>query len=422
MIVPASVPAGATVLTVSQVTAEVKNVLESEFPTVWVVGEVSSVAMPRSGHLYLDLKDAGSCLKVAMWRTEVQKLTALPEEGQEVIVRGRLGVYPPRGEYRLVIQELHTKGLGAQDLALRKLKERLARAGYFAAERKRPLPRFPRRIALIASPTGAAIRDMLETLRARWPAAEVWVLGVRVQGPEAPDSIAAAFTLLNQFTGVDVVLLGRGGGSNDDLSAFNDERVAHAIFRSRVPVISAIGHEIDVTVADLVADVRALTPTDAAVKASPDRRKLHDELRLRGLRMHDLLQSKLLGVKDRLLNVTKRRVFCMPLERLRERERDADVWGERLHRAMQRRVQLAHKGVELLAAQLDSLSPLNVLGRGYSLTRTLPDRHVVSNIAQVVVGDAVEIVLDDGTLTARIEDRQARARESPGWAARESID
>jgi exodeoxyribonuclease VII large subunit len=396
-------------LTVSQITAQIKGVLEGDFPNVCVIGEISSLSKTSfAGHRYFSLKDNSAVLRAALYKNQGQRITFDLRDGLEVIARGRLSVYPVRGEYQLVVEDLQPKGAGEQELALRRLKERLAKSGYFAPQRKRRLPRFPRRIALIASPTGAAIRDMLEVLRTRWPAAEVWVLGARVQGPEAPDSIAGQFALLNQFTGVDVVILGRGGGSSDDLSAFNDERVAHAIFRCKFPVVSAIGHEIDVTIADLVADDRALTPTDAANKVTPDRKELLDDLRLRSLRMHDLLQSKLLTVKNRLLDLSERRVFCLPLERLRDRERAVDDWGDRLQRAMQRRVQLARKSVEVAAASLESLSPLNVLARGYSVTRTPPDRHVVRSIDQVGIGDAVEVILHDGRLTARVEERHAR--------------
>jgi exodeoxyribonuclease VII large subunit len=402
-------------LTVSQITAQIKDVLEGDFANVWVVGEISSLSkVSFAGHRYFSLKDGTAVLRAALYKNTGQRIKHELYDGLEVIVRGRLSVYAVRGEYQLVIEELQPKGAGAQDVALRRLKERLQKLGYFAPQRKRPLPSFPRRIALVASPIGAAVRDILEVLRQRWPAAEVWMLGVRVQGPEAPDSIAGAFTLLNQFSGVDVVILGRGGGSSDDLSAFNDERVAHAIFRCKFPVVSAIGHEIDVTVADLVADQRALTPTDAANLVVPDRKKLIDELRLRSLRMHDLLQAKVLAVKNRLLDLAQRRVFCLPLERLRDRERGVDEWGDRLHRAMQKRVGLAQKSIEVAAAQLESLSPLNVLARGYSLTQTVPARQVVRSIGQVQTGDAVEIVVHDGRLTARVEGR--RAKDDPSGA------
>jgi exodeoxyribonuclease VII large subunit len=218
-----------------------------------------------------------------------------------------------------------------------------------------------------------------------------------------------AFALLNGFRGVDVVILGRGGGSSDDLSAFNHEGVATAIFRCRFPVVSAIGHEIDVTIADLVADHRALTPTDAANVVTPEQGKVREALRVQFLRMHDRLQAKVLAVKDLLLNLAQRRAFCLPLERLHDRERDLDERADRLLRAMQQRVQLAQKSAEVLAAKLESLSPLNVLARGYSLTRTLPEQRVVKSIAQVQPGDTVELIVQDGRLTARIESRSGSA-------------
>ena len=396
-------PEDDAILTVSELTAQVQSVLESAFPTLWVVGELSSCKRPSSGHVYLDLKDARACIKGIIWRSTAQRLAALPEIGTEVIVRGRLNVYPPQGSYSLVIDQIQARGAGVQDIALRKLKERLAKLGYFAAERKRPLPRFPRRIAIVSSPTGAAIRDMLEILRDRWPAAEVLVLGVRVQGPGAPETITAAFKALERVDGVDVVILGRGGGSSDDLSAFNNERVAHAIYRCKFPVISAVGHEIDVTVADLVADRRALTPSEAAVSATPDRAELQKELVARGQRLFALLSAQFLAGRQRLLDLAQRRAFAMPLERLRERERGIDNWSERLHRAMRLRLETAQKEIAGLAGHLESLSPLGVLARGYSLTRTLPEKHVVRSVAQIQSGETVEIVVQDGAIAARVE-------------------
>ncbi len=396
-------------LTVSQLTAQIKDVLEADFPNVCVIGEISSLSkLSAAGHRYCNLTDGTAVLRAALYKTALQRIAVDLCDGMEVIVRGRLTVFALRGDYQFIIDDLQAKGAGEQDLALRRLKERLQKLGYFAAERKRRLPAFPRRIALVASPIGAAIRDMLETLRLRWPAAEVWVCGVRVQGLEAPDSIAAAFARLSQHTGVDVVILGRGGGSSDDLSAFNDERVAHAIYRCKFPVVAAIGHEINITVADLVADHRALTPTGAANLVCPDRAKVRDDLLQRWCRLRDLMRGRIAAGDDRVRALVERRAFRLPLERLRQRERGLDEWSERLQRAIEKRTQLAHKSVEKFAAQLESLSPLNVLARGYSLTRTLPDRQVVRSIDQVQLGDTVELIVNDGRLTARIEERHAQ--------------
>src|SRR5262245_18897168 len=269
----AVVPEGVKVLSVSELTQEIKGILEEGFPKVWVAGEVSNLAKPSSGHLYLTLKDSQSQLRAVIWRGIALRLKFDRRDGMEVIVRGRIGVYAPRGEYQLMIEELHPKGVGAQELALRQLLEKLFRLGWFDKARKKPLPRFPRRLALVTSRSGAAVRDMLEILARRWPAAEVWVCPVRVQGEGAAQEIAAGIRLVNRLGAdggapVDVLIVGRGGGSVEDLWPFNEECVARAIYESAIPVVSAVGHEIDLTVADRVADCRALTPSEAAERVT----------------------------------------------------------------------------------------------------------------------------------------------------------
>lgn len=389
--------------TVSALTAQVKGLLERTFAGVSVVGEISSCKRHAgSGHIYLTLKDPGACLACVIWRSTAQALRVELEQGMTVLARGRLSVYPEQGKYQLYIDDIQPQGLGVQDLALRRLKEKLARLGYFAAERKKPLPPFPRRLALVTSPAGAAVRDMLEILGRRWPLAEVWVCPVRVQGPGAAEEIAYALHRLGAMTGIDAILLGRGGGSNEDLAAFNEEIVAQAIFRSRIPIVSAVGHEIDVTLADLVADHRALTPSEAAEIATPDRRELWKALKVKEQRLVALLQGKMHYARERWLSLAQRPVFQKPIERLREHERRLDGLQDRLRRAMQQRLLQCRKHADALAAHLQSLSPLNVLARGYSLTRTLPDQHVVHSVAQVHPGDEVEILVHDGAFKARI--------------------
>src|SRR5262245_44048327 len=289
-----AVPEGVKVRSVSDLTQGVKALLEDGFASVWVAGEVSNLARPGSGHLYFSLKDAQATMRAVVWRGVALRLRFDPRDGLEVIVRGRLTVYPPRGDYQLVIEELHPRGVGAQELALRELKERLFRLGYFDPQRKKPLPRVPRRLALVTSPTGAAVRDMLEILARRWPAAEVWVVPVRVQGEGAAEEIAAAIWLLNRLRErPEVMVLGRGGGSAEDRWAFNEETVARAIHESRIPVVSAVGHEIDLTVADLVADRRALTPSEAAELVVPSREELLEGLRGVEGRLRELLVARL---------------------------------------------------------------------------------------------------------------------------------
>jgi exodeoxyribonuclease VII large subunit len=389
--------------TVSQLTTQIKSLVENYFASVWVVGEISSLTRAGSGHIYLSLKDPQALIRCVLWRTTALRTRLQLDEGMQVLVRGRLSVYPPRGDYQLMIDEIQPRGAGAQDVALKKLREKLAKLGYFAPERKRPIPSFPRRLALVTSPTGAAIRDMLEILGRRWPAAEVLVCPVRVQGEGAAEQIAGALRRLNRVRDIDAILLGRGGGSNEDLAAFNAEPVAHAIFASKSPVISAVGHEIDVTIADLVADRRALTPSEAAELATPDRVELDKLLRTRTQRLLNLLTGRFAAARQRLDDLAQRRVFRQPLDRLREQERRLDEWEGRVRRAIVNYLHKARQKADKEAARLESLSPLNVLARGYSLTRTWPDLHVVASVQAVRPGDQLEILLHDGKLRAGIE-------------------
>lgn len=404
-----TIPPNVTPQTISGLTAQIKSMLEASFASVWVVGEIGTLSVAASGHAYFNLKDKTALMPAVMWRNVLQRHRYALKDGLEVIVRGKLTVYAPHGKYQLSVEELYQKGAGAQELALRQLKEKLYRLGYFAPERKKPLPTYPRRIALVASRTGAAIRDMLEIIARRWPSAEIWIASVRVQGETSPAEIAAALDRLNQFAGIDVILLGRGGGSSEDLVAFNTEIVAQAIYASQIPVISAVGHEIDVTVADLVADKRAATPSEAAELATPDRVELLDALRARRQRLHDLLLGKYQTQKQRLLSIAQRRAFLAPLDRVHDQERRLDDWDERLNRVLQFRLQKDRQRVDALAGQLESLSPLNVLARGYSLTRSLPGGQVVRSIGQIDVGQPIEILLPDGRLVAQVQTKEATA-------------
>jgi exodeoxyribonuclease VII large subunit len=411
------IPEGVKVCTVSEVTQAVKSLLEEGFASVWVEGEISNVARPSSGHVYLCLKDASCQLRAVIYRGVALRLKFDPRDGQDVIVRGRLSVYAVRGDYQLVIEELHPKGIGALELALRQLKEKLFRLGYFDPRRKKPLPRLPRRVALVTSPTGAAVRDMLEILGRRWPATEVLVCPVRVQGDGAATEIAAAVRLLNRLRCVDVMILGRGGGTIEDLWAFNEENVARAIFESRIPVVSAVGHEIDVTIADLVADRRALTPSEAAELVVPHREELLESLiRLDG-RLRELLAGRLEQAWQRWRDLAQRRAFRLPLDRVREQERRLDEWQQRLDRAARQRLTRARQSVEATAARLETLSPLNVLARGYSLTRTERDAHLVRNPTQVQPGDRLVTLVQHGRITSRVEVIEKAPHDSPGDTA-----
>jgi exodeoxyribonuclease VII large subunit len=398
-----AIPEGVKVRSVSDLTSEVKALLEEGFPSVWVAGEVSDCKKAGSGHVYLILKDAKAQLRAALWRGVALRLKFDLKNGQEVVARGRLSLYAPWGEYRLEIEEVIPKGIGVAELALQQLLQKLFRLGYFDPKRKKPLPAFPRRVALVTSPTGAAVRDMLQILGRRWPAAEVWVCPVRVQGEPAPEQITEAIRLLNRVGGVDVIILGRGGGSAEDLSTFNAEIVARAIYESRVPVVSAVGHEIDVTVADRVADKRAATPSEAAELVTPDRQELLEQLQADEARLKTLLGQRLEQTCERLRLLQQRRVFRFPLERVRDLERRLDDLQGRLARGMRQRLGRAQQQVEALAGRLQTLSPLNVLGRGYSLTRTESTQEVVRRAEQVRPGDSLVTIVQHGRIVSRVE-------------------
>jgi exodeoxyribonuclease VII large subunit len=394
---------GVKVLTIGELTRTVKFLMEEAFPMVWVTGEVSNLTRHSSGHIYLTLKDREAQLAAVIWRSTAQRLRLELREGIEVIARGSLTIYPKRGQHQLVVDQIHHKGIGAQELALRELKERLLRLGYFAPERKKPLPRFPQRVALVTSPTGAALRDMLEILCRRWPATEVWVCPARVQGDGAAEQIAAALRLANRFQNVDVIIIGRGGGSIEDLWPFNAACVAEAIYASRIPVVSAVGHEIDLTIADLVADCRALTPSEAAERVVPDRNELFASLQTTEDRFRSLLVHRLETLGRRLAELSGRRCFRTPLDPIRERERRLDEWMERLERAMRQQIGRASESLRAQTARLESLSPLNVLGRGYSVTRRQADLAVLRSPEQVRPGELLVTWVQHGRIISRVE-------------------
>ena len=405
-----SLPENVRPFTVSRLNTAIKARLEEFFPTVWVTGEVSNFVRAQSGHLYFSLieKDPASAIRCCLWRSLGFRLKFEPRNGMEVILRGELSVYLPRGEYQLTVQELHPKGIGAAELALRQLKEKLLQQGYFDPKRKRPLPRFPRRIALIASPTGAAIRDMLELLGQRWPLADAIVRPSRVQGEGAAEELAAAIRQLNWLhqrgrLPLDAIVLGRGGGSSEDLAAFNEEIVADAIYESRVPVVSAVGHEIDVSIADLVADFRALTPSQAIISLCPDREELGESFLSFSKRLRDAMNYRIESARQRLDKLADRPAFRKPFDRLRDLEQKLDDTSIRLQRAMARRLRLANDQVTAIAHQLESLSPLNVLHRGYSLTRRNDSEQLLRAAAEVQPGDLLRTRLAEGELLSRVE-------------------
>jgi exodeoxyribonuclease VII large subunit len=391
------------ILTVAQVTRQIKDAVEGNFPFVYVLGEISNLTRAGSGHVYLTLKDDAAQLRAVMWRTAAARIRFDLHDGLEVVAAGPVEVYEARGTYQLVIEQLIPQGLGALELAFRQICEKLEKQGLFAPHRKRPIPRIPRRIALVTSPTGAAVRDMLQVITRRWPAADVVVVPVAVQGEGAAEQVAAALRNVHRIPGVDVVIAGRGGGSLEDLWAFNEEIVARAIFDCRVPVVSAVGHEIDVTIADLVADRRALTPSEAGELIVPHRDEIATALRQWQLRLGQALRSRAVGARARLEALASRRVLTRPLERLHDEARRLDELEVRLRRAMQQRLERARAETAETAGRLHALSPLKVLERGYSVTRHAESGRLVTRADDVIAGETLETRLLNGRVLSRVE-------------------
>jgi exodeoxyribonuclease VII large subunit len=403
-------------LSVSDLTTQLRDLVEGCFPSVWVAGEISNLTRASSGHWYFTLKDSKAQLKSVMFRAWNLRARFDPRDGMEVFARGRVSVYVPRGDYQLQVEELQPKGIGAAELALRQLKEKLLAKGYFDPRRKRPLPRFPSRVGIIASATGAAIRDIVELFAQRWPLTELMVRPSRVQGDGAGAEVAAAIRVLNHVHGrgqfpLDAIVLGRGGGSTEDLWAFNEEIVAQAIFASRVPIVAAVGHEVDVTIADLVADHRAETPSAAVVALTPDHREMKMGLQEIGNRMFDAAGRRLKAARQRLEQLASRPSFRRPLQRIQEVEQRLDHTTERLLRAMNRRMVQSSERIATFSARLESLSPLNVLTRGYSLTHKASGE-LVRAATDVSSGELLRTRVANGEILSRVEERVEETGQS----------
>lgn len=396
---------GVRVLSVSELTEEIKGLLEASFPSVWVSGEISNFSRPSSGHCYFTLKDDRAQLRAVIWRGAASKLKFNLHDGMEVVCCGGLDLYPPRGSYQLVVSKLEPKGIGALELALRQLREKLTAEGLFDPARKKPLPKFPRRIAFVTSPTGAAVRDFLEVMKRRWSGADVLIVPTRVQGDGAAKEIAAAIELVQRLAEpVDVIVVGRGGGSLEDLWCFNEEPVVRAVAASRIPTVSAVGHEIDVTLCDLAADVRALTPSEAAELIVPAQDAILAAIRDRTERMTAALRNRAATARQRLIQLSQRRCFLKPHEMLHERAQRLDELWARAGRGVRFRLEHERQRVSAKAAQLQSLSPLGVLSRGYSLTQRADDGRLVRDAAEVQVGDVLRTRYATGETLSRVEE------------------
>ncbi|MFQ3649161.1 MAG: exodeoxyribonuclease VII large subunit [Gemmataceae bacterium] len=398
---------GTQIFTVTDLTRTLKSLIEQRFAQLWVEGEVSNLARPSSGHIYFTLKDEVTSLKVVVYRGVALRMRFDLTDGMRLLMRGRLSLYEPRGEYQFNAEEVEPKGIGPLELAFRQLKEKLSVLGFFEPSRKKRLPPFPQRIGLVCSPTGSAVRDVLEVLARRWPSLEIWLAPARVQGDVAAVEIAGAISLLNrvhQRIPLDAILLARGGGSIEDLWPFNEELVARAIHRSSVPIVTGVGHEDDLTIADLVADCRALTPTEAAERVTPDRVEVARSLVHRAARLRALLLRNLDAARQQFAGLLARPCLRRPTERIDELRRRVDELAGRLQRSMQHCLTTAQQRLAGAAARLDDLSPLKVLARGYSLT--LCEDRVVRQAKQLQPGQRLQTRLESGTVYSIVESVQ----------------
>lgn len=391
-------------LSVSELNARIKGLIESDpvLGSVYVRGELSNYKVYPSGHHYFTLKDAESSLRCVMFRSAASKLRFRPESGMRVTAWGRVAVYPRDGAYQLYCEGLMPEGAGDLQVAYEQLKAKLADEGLFDPSHKKPIPRYPERIAVITSSAGAAVHDIIRVLRKRWPVAKVVLLPVRVQGVEAPPEIAGALRYANKYRVADVIITGRGGGSIEDLWAFNDERVARAIYASELPVISAVGHEPDVTIADFVADLRAATPSNAAELVAPDMSELRDALRSAAARLDQAVDRGLSQRRAALTELSSRRVMQSPTGFIDQRRLELDSIRLRLDAAATGRLNRERQEFARLAAKLDALSPLKVLGRGYSIALDAEGR-AVREAAQLKAGDKLDLRLSRGGAKCLVE-------------------
>jgi len=395
---------GATVYSVSQVNQYIKSLLDRDqiLTSVCIRGELSNYKVYPSGHHYFTLKDTDSSMRCVMFKGSAMRLRFRPENGMKVLVTGRISVFPRDGAYQLYTEFMMPEGAGDLHAAFEQLKTKLQEEGLFDPAAKKPLPQFPARIAIITSSAGAAVHDMIRILRARYPICKVILLPVRVQGVEAPPEICGAIRYVNRFQLADVIITGRGGGSIEDLWAFNDERVAREIYQSVIPVISAVGHEPDVTISDYVADLRAATPSNAAELVVPDQNELRQHIDALQTRMQQSVLRQIKLNRQRLHMLCSQRVLQTPLYYVEARRNHVGQMQKELNSAMRQIILQNQQILGRYAASLDAMSPLKVLSRGYAVIKD-DAGHIISDSAASSVGNRIHITLHKGSLTASVE-------------------
>ena len=395
------------VLSITQLNEYIRGRMDADplLTQVAVRGEISNYKLYPSGHHYFTLKDEASALRCVLFKGNAVRLRFRPENGMKILAMGRVSVFPRDGAYQLYCTALALDGVGDLYAAFEQLKKKLAAQGLFDPAHKKPLPKFPGTIGIITSSAGAAVHDMLRILRKRYPLSQVRLLPVRVQGAEAPGEIAAAIRYANHYNLADLLIVGRGGGSIEDLWAFNDEGVAHAIYESRIPVISAVGHEPDVTISDYVADLRAATPSNAAELAVPDQDALRQNLDAVSAAMAAALTRQLKSARQHLNILAQSPALQSPTGYLSQREKSLELLKNRLIAAQNQNITQKNQRYIAAVAKLDAMSPLKVLTRGYSMARK-EDGTVIRSVNQVALGERVRIALQDGTLSATVMDKE----------------
>jgi len=392
------------IYSVSELTKYIRVILEDSFPGVWIEGEISNFVLHSSGHMYFSLRDAGASLKCAMFARSNAKLKFKPKDGMKVICFGSISVYEARGDYQLIVGEIEPKGIGALQLQFQQLKEKLQKEGLFDPKYKVTIPFLPTRIGVVTSPTGAAIRDILNVTRRRFSNVEIIINPVKVQGEDAKDEIAAAIKLFNKLKNIDVMIVGRGGGSLEDLWPFNEEVVARAIFESRIPVISAVGHEVDYTISDFVADFRAPTPSAAAELVIPKKEDLEKLIDTAATRLKNALQNKIDILGHRLATLRESYVLKQLVNLIAQYGQRVDDLSKDIALGIDHLVKIRSEGFRHAAGKLGALSPLAILDRGYSVTAKLPEGVIVKDAKSLKKGDSVETQLGRGKFRAKVED------------------
>jgi exodeoxyribonuclease VII large subunit len=394
-----------TVRSVSEITDLLQSLIEQQphLQNVWVQGQISNYSRSSAGHIYFTLKDDRSQIQVVIFRSSAAGLRFVPKDGEEVLVQGRLNLYPARGQYQINANKVEPLGIGALQRAFEELKQQLAEEGLFEAHHKKPLPKFPKKIGVVTSATGAAFQDICQQLRKRYPLAQVLLHPTLVQGDGAAEGIAQALQAMNQRDDIDVLIVGRGGGSIEDLWAFNEERVARAIFASTIPVVSAVGHETDFTIADMVADHRAPTPSAAIEHIVPDQDELLAQLDGYDAWLRRRINDQFDAHKTRLQDIETRLSPIRRKDAIYQLHQTVDALDTTCRTAVKRRINDSERDLHTLAQRLNALSPLATLQRGYSISRKT-DGAVLTSTEQVSIGDSVEIQLADGHLACRVEE------------------